>query len=246
MLFQQQINYLIYEASYGLVFGLSLGYFLLLYIGLAPLFNATCKLLHRYNKLSKITAMDADSKQLKREIKHSINSIIIFAASALPIIYLIRSGIIQLLPDNITNAMLGIVLLTLWNECYFFMVHRLMHYPWWMKHVHYIHHQSKVPTVYSVYSFHWIEAFLLGSVQLVILPIVPISAVAIFVYPLTSVLLNYAGHCNYRFGNGTGKGWQLFGTHHNEHHHKGRKNYGFALNIFDTLLSKIKNRPHST
>ena len=106
-----------------------------------------------------------------------------------------------------------------------------------MKKVHYIHHKSLVPTVFSVYSFHWLEALLLSTVPLSIVPFIPFSFTAIALYPMSSILLNFAGHCNYRFGKGKGESWRLFGTHHNEHHNKGRQNYGFAINFLDKLFS---------
>jgi sterol desaturase/sphingolipid hydroxylase (fatty acid hydroxylase superfamily) len=68
---------------------------------------------------------------------------------------------------------------------------------------------------------------------------VPLSPLAIFLYPLASILLNFAGHCNYRFGNGQGADWKLFGTHHNAHHAKFTKNYGFASNLLDKINDKI-------
>ncbi len=131
------------------------------------------------------------------------------------------------------------MLLTLWNEVHFFVVHRLMHFDFFMRHIHFIHHKSRIPTVYSVYSFHWFEAFLLSTVPLTILPFIPFSIVAVFIYPFVSILLNFAGHCNYRFGNGKRDQWLNFGTAHNTHHTKGRKNYGFALNFLDKLFSRL-------
>ncbi|NQY09838.1 MAG: sterol desaturase family protein [Flavobacteriales bacterium] len=171
---------------------------------------------------------------------HSLKSVLIFGFSGLPIVYLIRSGDITLLPNTFLNVVIGIALLTAWNEIHFFVVHRIMHLPFFMRNVHIIHHTSKTPTVYSVYSFHWFEALLLSTVPLTITPFVPFSIMAIFLYPLASILLNYAGHCNYRFGKGTGASWKLFGTFHNEHHAKGKKNYGFASDLLDKLNSMQK------
>jgi Delta7-sterol 5-desaturase len=105
--------------------------------------------------------------------------------------------------------------------------------------VHVVHHRSKVPTVFSVYSLHWFEALLLSSVPLTIAPFLPFAPLAIAIYPTVSILLNFAGHCNYRFGNGKGDSWKLFATEHNEHHRLGRKNYGFALNFFDKIITRI-------
>lgn len=224
--------------SYSTLFVLSFGYFLFLYFGIGSLFLFLCKSIERLHLLKKIKENEVKKSQIAFEIKHSFKSIVIFGFSIFPIIYLVRVGVIELLPNTVTNIIIGLVILTLWNEVHFYIVHRIMHQKFMMKYVHYIHHKSTVPSVYSVYSFHWFEALLLSTVPLTIVPFMPFSIVAIFIYPLISILLNFAGHCNYRFGDGIGKSWLLFGTHHNEHHSRGRKNYGFALNILDKLFSK--------
>ncbi|MFK7810608.1 MAG: sterol desaturase family protein, partial [Saprospiraceae bacterium] len=174
------------------------------------------------------------------EIKYSLQSIFLFGFSVLPIIYLIRSGHISLLENSPRNIVIGLLILNLWNEVHFFIVHRIMHLPFFMKRVHYIHHRSRVPTVYSVYCFHWLEATLLSTVPLIIALFVAFAPLAIAIYPLTSILLNFAGHCNYRFGNGTGSAWTLFGTNHNAHHAKGKQNFGFAIDLLDRLYSLFK------
>ncbi len=224
--------------SYTALFGVSFGYFIFLYFFVGFLFSTICKFLERKQKLSKIVNVNVPKPQILFEIKHSFKSIIVFGFSIIPIIYLIRIDVVTLLPNTWLNVLIGIVALTLWNEVHFYVVHRILHHRFMMKHVHYIHHKSRIPTVFSVYSFHWLEAFLLSTVPLTIVPFIPFSIVAIFIYPLVSILLNFAGHCNYRFGNGKGIDIQLFGTHHNEHHSRGRKNYGFSLHILDKLFSK--------
>ena len=235
-----QLDSFLYHYSYAALFGLTLLYFLVLYFGIAPLFNGVCNLLYTKKIVHKIVPKEATKKQVLFELKHSLKSILIFGTSVIPIIYLTRMGVITFLPNTIFNVLLGLVILNLWNEVHFFIVHRIMHLPFFMKNVHYIHHQSKVPTVYSVYSFHWLEALLLSTVPLTICLFIPLSPIAIAIYPLVSVLLNYSGHCNYRFGNGTTKSWFLFGTHHNEHHFKNRKNYGFLSPFLDYIISKQK------
>ena len=200
-------------------------------------FYRVCKYLESRRIISKIIPKEVSSKQIAFEVRHSLKSIVVFGFSIIPIIYLIRAEMIRLLPNTWYNILIGVVILSLWNEVHFYIVHRLMHQKFMMKHVHFIHHQSKIPTIYSVYSFHWLEALLLSTVPLTIMPFVPFSIMAVFIYPLVSILLNFAGHCNYRFGNGQGDSWLFFGTHHNEHHSRGRKNFGFALNFLDQLFS---------
>ncbi len=240
---QQITNNILYNASYLKIYFLVVVYFSVLYFVIGTLFLCVCKYLYRINILHKIVEKVVPKKQIRFEIKHSLTSIFIFGFSAFPIIYLIRAENINLLPDTFLNVLVGLVILTLWNEIHFFIVHRILHISFFMRHVHFVHHTSNVPTVYSVYSFHWLEALLLSTVPLTIVPFISFSPMAIFLYPFASILLNYAGHCNYRFGNGTSVSWKLFGTHHNEHHFKAKKNYGFALNFLDKLNALfIKNK----
>ncbi|MBL6448278.1 sterol desaturase family protein [Fulvivirga sp. 29W222] len=173
---------------------------------------------------------------------HSLKSVIIFGFSGIPLIFLIRMDVIGLLPNSIMNTIIGLIILVIWNEIHFFMVHRLMHVPFFMKHVHIVHHRSRIPTVYAVYSFHWFEALLLSTVPITIAPIIPLSATAIFLFPLVSILLNYSGHCNYRFGKGKAPGFLAFGTNHNHHHSKAKRNYGFASGLLDRITHKIFNK----
>ena len=125
------------------------------------------------------------------------------------------------------------------DEIHFFIVHRLMHVPFFMRHIHKIHHRSLTPTVYSVYSFHPVEALLLSTVPLCLVWFIPLEPRAIMVYPLTSILLNFSGHCNYRFWKAPGPGFFQLGTRHNEHHTRGRSNFGFASSLLDTLYKRF-------
>jgi len=226
---------LLHKTSYFSLCALNLGYFLLLYFGLAPLFAFVCKKLEARSLLHKIEKQEVTKQQIAFELKHSFVSIVVFGLSIVPVVYLVRTKTVTLLPDTWVNIIVGLVLLTLWNELHFYVVHRFMHQKFMMKHIHFVHHKSRIPTVYSVYSFHWVEALLLSTVPLTILPFVPFSILAVAAYPVVSILLNLAGHCNYRFGSGHGHTWLLFGTRHNEHHTKGRRSFGFVLSIFDEI-----------
>ena len=233
-------QYIIHEVSYPALFLLVSCYFLGLYFGVGGLFLNTCRLFEKWGWLSKITDIEVPKAQVNREIKHSLTSIFIFGFSGIPIVYLIRMGAIQLMPDSLWNIAIGLVILTLWNEVHFFIIHRIMHLPYFMKTVHTIHHQSVVPTVYAVFSFHWLEAFLLSTVPLPLPLWIPFAPSVFFLFPLVSILINFAGHCNYRFGDGQGPSWWLFGTAHHGHHHRFTANYGFLTNILDRIYSFIE------
>ena len=235
----EAINKILYQYSYLSLYGLTFVYFLGLYFILAPCFLRICSVLEARGILNKIVGKEIPDKQIRYEVMHSLGSIFIFGFSALPVIYLIRINSITLLPNTLINVIVGLVVLTIWNEVHFFVVHRIMHIPFFMRNVHVVHHRSNIPTVYSVYSFHWFEALLLSTVPVTIAPFIPFAPGSIFLYPLVSILFNYAGHCNYRFGDGTGWSWKLFGTNHNDHHFKAKKNYGFVSNVIDKLYTFI-------
>lgn len=225
------------DYSYLQVYALTTVYFLLLYFIIGPLFLGACKLLKKTGLLHAIHPADRPNKNRFYEIKNSFRSILIFGFSSLPLIYFVRNGFIVLLPDSLWATLAGLVVLIIWNEIHFFVVHCLMHLRIFYKHIHYMHHVSKIPTVYSVFSFHPVEAVLLSSVEFTIALFLPFSATAIFLYPLVSILLNYAGHCNYRFGKGSGSHWRLFGTRHAAHHYKNAPHYGFASTVLDQLIA---------
>ena len=157
----KSIHYILQEATYSEVFALTLVYFAVLYFILGPSFLWVCKQLEKRGLTNKIISRKVAKNQIKTEIKHSSVSLLIFGLSGIPIIYLVRIGQIELLDNSFINILIGVVVLNVFNEIHFFVVHRMMHIPFMMKHVHKVHHKSVVPTVYSVYSFHWIEATLL-------------------------------------------------------------------------------------
>jgi Delta7-sterol 5-desaturase len=236
------VHTVFFELSAPELFLLTIGYFLVLYFIVGALFGTVVRFLLNKRLVHTIVRQPLAKGQVRHEIRHSLSSVLVFGFSALPVAGLAREGWITLLPVTFWNTVIGIVLLNAWNEIHFFAVHRLMHTPFFFRHVHKVHHRSLVPTLYSVYSFHWIEALLLSSVPLTLILFCPLSPLALAIYPLTSILLNFAGHSNVRFGNGTGNPVKLFGTAHNEHHAKGRPNFGFATPFLDHLYTRFFNR----
>lgn len=237
---QKFTDHLLFQTSYGTVFGLTFLYFLGLYFVLGPLFLLACRWLRRKNILHEIAPGEADRAQIRFEIRHSLLSILIFGVSGIAYVFFVRQGWMHLQDNALFHCFSGVLLLILWNELHFFCVHRLMHVPFFMRHVHYVHHRSHIPTVYAVFSFHWLEALLLSTVPLTLGVFIPLAPLAVFLYPLASILLNYAGHCNFRFGSGHGPEWTKIGTRHAEHHFSFRKTYGFATYLLDRLSAIFK------
>ncbi|HUM47928.1 MAG TPA: hypothetical protein PLD84_13440, partial [Chitinophagales bacterium] len=146
------IHHVVYEYTYPVLYVLTFSYFLFLYFILGFLFLQACRLLE---KRGIVQLISEGTTKIGYEIRHSLLSIAIFGFSSLPLIFLIRTGAITVSENTFFNIMAGLILLNLWNEVHFFAIHRLMHIPFFMQRVHVVHHHSKVPTVFSVYSFHW-------------------------------------------------------------------------------------------
>lgn len=234
---QQLLTYFFAEASWPVIFTGLLAYFLGLYFGLGSAFAKACKVLASRGYLERIRPEKPAPAQIRFEIRHSLISIFNFALSGLIVVYLVRFGFLQLRSDSGITVAWGLGLLTLWNELHFFVVHRIMHLPFFMRRVHWVHHRSRVPNVYSVYSFHFFESLLLSTVQVTLLLFICLSPLTITFFPVISLLLNLAGHCNYRIKTGLLPAWLHFATRHNQHHHKNSAAYGFATPVLDFLFN---------
>jgi Delta7-sterol 5-desaturase len=208
--------------------------FVLLYFGSAVIaWFLTRKLLPSIGIGAVVDRRPLRDGQIGREIRRSLFSILVFGVYGLVTLVAWRSGIVRVdfEPSWIKLAG-GVAFLLVWNEVHFYCIHRMLHTPWLYRHAHRIHHESLVPTPFSTYSFHWLEAVLLGSVMILPMLFYTFSAGALLALPLISIVLNCVGHCNYN----------VFANHpsiysaslnHSAHHQRVAGNYGFYLPFLD-------------
>lgn len=139
-----------------------------------------------------------DSTQIRKEISYSVISIFVFALQAIFIQVVYVSGWTRINWDiNFLTLVPQVIVLFFWNELHFYLCHRLLHAGWWFRNVHKVHHTSFHPSPFSVYSFHWIEAFLLGTVIFLPLFVYPFQYLALLSLPVMSIFLNTLGHWDY-------------------------------------------------
>lgn len=176
--------------------------------------------------------------QINREIGHSLISIFIFGLYGPLTWYCYLQGWININFDfSIFIFIFEVFLLFIWNEIHFFCCHWLLHQGILYRRIHYIHHQSRRATPYSAYSFHWIEAIMLGSVMLCALFLKDFSIYALLTLPLFSLFFNVIGHSNLRAGR---LFWPSASNRHAIHHTKINKSYGFTFWLFDRIFFKEK------
>jgi len=224
--------------SWPVIWAISFVYFLVLYFGIGQLFLMVCLKLEKAGLAEKIDKQAPGPEQIRSEKKHSFVSIVIFGFSSWPVVWLYRNGFYQPQTDSFYSVLTGLLLLNIWNEIHFFLVHRLMHIPFFMKNVHLIHHRSRIPTVWSVYSFHWLEAALLSTVPLFFCLVMSPPLMAVAFYPFNSILFNFAGHCNHRLLFLKSEGG--LATRHVVHHQRSNGNFGFASGLPDKILLQVK------
>ena len=168
--------------------------------------------------------------QLQREWRQSLHSILVFGLGMV-----VPWGFVQLgwahfaVNPSALQVAVEIWVLLIWNDVHFWINHRLLHTRWF-KRFHGDHHRSVVVTPWSTYSFHPIEAMMLGNVILLPMVLHDFSFWALASVPVFSLVLNAIGHSNYEFFPTVGPRHPLAASRrHHLHHARPAGNYGFAL-----------------
>ncbi len=178
--------------------------------------------------------------QIRREIGASLVSILVFGVGLVFPWGLLQLGWARLAVDpSAMRIALEVVVLFIWNEAHFYASHRLLHTRG-LRRFHAAHHRSQVATPFATYSFHPLEAVLLGSVPLIPMLVHDFSFAALLALPLLSIVLNNLGHSNYEFTRrAPARG--VFGAsrRHHLHHACHHGNYGFLIGSFDRLFGSV-------
>jgi lathosterol oxidase len=237
----QFIHDFIYEMGFITQFLCIVSYLFFLYFVVGHAFIYSCRVLARKGWLEKISLKTFPRAQYLVEKKNAIIAIIIIAITGFFQFYFVRISWIKLAENTLMNTIIGLIILNIWNEIHFFVIHRVLHTPFMMKHVHTVHHKSIIPSVFSAYNLHWFEAFLLSTVTITITFFIEINFITLFIYPLNSLLINFAGHSNYKLKNNfINRNFLDFCIKHNNHHVKFNNHYGFLSGFLDKMLAKFK------
>lgn len=162
--------------------------------------------------------------QRRREVKLSLIAVCMFALWTPVVGGLDRAGVVHVDTSfSLAWTVVELVALLAWNELHFYIVHRVLHTKWLYKHVHAVHHRSTVPSPFTTYAMHPIEALLLGSIMLPPLFVFDLHYATVLAYPVASLLLNTLGHMNYSVDGMLSDCARA----HVEHHTKSTKSYGF-------------------
>lgn len=177
------------------------------------------------------------ARQVRNEVLWSVLSILIFGIGAVLPWWFLQQGWARLAQDPAPwRIAVEIAVLLVWNDIHFYLNHRLLHTrP--LRRYHQQHHRSLVATPFSTYSFHPLEAILLGNVILLPMLVHDFSFMALLALPVLSLLLNNLGHSNFDYVPGVGHDhWLAASRRHHLHHACYHGNYGFLFNFMDRWL----------
>ncbi|WP_456437026.1 sterol desaturase family protein [Psychroserpens sp.] len=193
------------------------------------------------------------SMRIKKEIKHSFSTAIVFGGIGLCIYTLKLNGLTQIYTDFSNYGLgyfaLSILIMLLIHDTYFYWMHRVVHHPKLFGIIHKVHHQSRNPTPFTAFSFDVAEAVVEAAIIPIIILIVPVHPLAIFLFFNISLAFNVMGHLGYEFlpswfiKHPILK-WINTSTHHNMHHQKANANYGLYFNFWDTLMKTNHKHYH--
>jgi Delta7-sterol 5-desaturase len=228
-----------------LIFCIALGRYLFL-AGSAYMicYKAGIKFLCRY----KIQPRPPKEKQIQNELLFSLSTIVIFSLVGIAVYLLYKNGRSTIYLDIATHGWLyffgSLVVMIVLHDIYFYFTHRLLHTPWLMRHVHVVHHRSVNPTPLAAYCFHPAEAILETFLVFPFVTIFPVNLYALLLFTLLVLLLNVIGHLGFEFMPRrirASKIGRLFtsSTHHNLHHQKMHKNFGYYFTCCDRLFKTI-------
>ena len=212
------------------------------------------KLVGKLAPFRKIQPLPFTAAQIRREVLHSLRSMLIFAAVIGLVIALARAGWTQIYLEPGARGWvwfwLQIPAAIMIQDFYFYWMHRAVHDDRLYKRVHETHHLSTNPSAFAAFAFHPIEAFLEIAVIILIVMIIPMTPIAIAIYGVLGLIYNVYAHLGYeimpRFIVKSPLGSLLnTAVHHNQHHRTYKYNFGYYTVIWDRLFGTLHPKSES-
>lgn len=188
----------------------------------------------------------ANKSQLRKEVVWSIKSSAIFAFVGAGTYWLWQNGLTAIYLDiseyGLWYLPVSLLIILLLHETYYYWVHRWMHQPKVFRIVHKVHHDSRIPTPWTAFSFHPWESLIEALILPLILVILPVNIFVLGFYLLVMTVSSVVNHLDIeiyplwfqksRFGQ------QFIGaTHHHHHHTEFMTNYGLYFTFWDKIMN---------
>ena len=206
------------------------------------------------HKRLRLHDLKIDSDQYIHEIRWSLISTFIFAASGIAMGALWQAGYSQIYLSfeefPLWYMPLSFFIYSIFHEFYFYLTHIWMHQPKWYRRVHHVHHVSHKVSPWASFSFHPWECLvhaIFFPVMVLLIPIHPLVIISYFTFMTLTAVSNHSGV--EIFKSKLVRKIFISGEHHYLHHKRYQGNYGlfytFIDKIFKTEISEQTERSQS-
>ncbi len=184
-----------------------------------------------------------DAAQIRGEVGHTLVTLLAGTTSAGAVIGLHAAGLARLsdAPTPPLTVAAWIVGALIFNDLWFYSWHRLLHHPKLFRHVHVVHHRSVDVNPFTSYSFHAVEAVILGAWVVPAAVFLPIPMAAVGFLQVFGLANNVMSHLGYEFLprwilRVPLLRWTNTATFHSLHHTRSRGNFGLHTRLWDRLF----------
>ncbi len=194
-------------------------------------------------KERKINPKAYDPKQLKKEIKWSVITTFIFSVAGTIAVVLWQQGFTKVYTgiDEYGWWYLPVSLIAFMflQETYYYWIHRWMHIPSVFRIVHKVHHDSRIASPFTAFSFHPIEGLLQAIFLPLLLMILPMHYYVIIILLTIMTFSSVINHLDIEIYPGGAHSflatWLIGATHHSLHHKQYKYNYGLYFTFWDKI-----------
>lgn len=191
----------------------------------------------------KINRQNYKSGQFKTEIKWSIISSIIFSIAGALTVLLWQKGFTKVYTTiadyDWWYLPVSLIIYMLIQETYYYWIHRWMHRPQIFRMVHKIHHDSKIASPFTAFSFHPIEALLQAVLIPLLLLMIPIHLYVIIILLTIMSFSSVINHLDIEIYPAASRKnfskWVIGATHHAQHHKIYKYNFGLYFTFWDRI-----------
>lgn len=185
------------------------------------------------------------SRSIRRDIRLSIVSAVIFALCAALIISAYDLGETRLY-SNLPQYgwwYLGVsfIAVLVLQDTYFYFIHRLFHHPLLFKHLHQGHHRSGDPTPWTSFAFDPLEALAQALFLVGVVFVIPLHFITLLGIIMTMTIWSVINHLGLdHFPPSALRAWLgqfcIGSTHHLIHHRRYTYHYGLYFTFWDKVL----------
>jgi Delta7-sterol 5-desaturase len=208
-------------------------------------------LFRRFWARRKIIAEFPKRDDIRREIRYSISTVIIYGIVGAATFWAVRQGWTQLywkLNAHSAAWFWGSIAITIFlHDTYFYWTHRLIHHRALFRWFHRTHHRSHNPSPWAAYAFDPLEAFIQAGIFPLALVLYPMHPAAFGLFMLWQIFFNVLGHTGYEiYPHWLMESWLgkflNTPTNHAMHHEFQRGNYGLYFNFWDRCMKTNHER----